>query len=121
MLKACSKCGKVHSYNFVCKASRIKRQTDDTDKLRSKYSWTLKSLEIREKANYLCEYCRKNNVYTYKDLEVHHIEKLRDNPLFLLDDRNLVCLCHTCHVLADAGKISAEELKALARARDGHV
>lgn len=119
MLKACSKCGKIHSYNFECKANRNKRDIKDIDKLRSSYSWTLKSKEIREKANYLCEYCRKQNLFTYNDLEVHHITKLKDDPTTLLDDINLICLCKYHHELADAGKIDAEELRAIAREREG--
>ena len=89
MLKSCSRCGGIHPSGYRCNHNRPKV---NEKKLRSKNAWTSKSLEIRERANYLCEVCRAKGRYVYEGLEVHHIEKIRDNPERLLDNYNLVCL-----------------------------
>ena len=62
--------------------------------------------------------CLEDGRYNYNDLEVHHIDKLRDNEDKLLDNYNLICLCKHHHELADAGKIDIEHLKELARDRE---
>lgn len=117
MYKACSKCGKIHPYNYDCQA--IKRTYDGGAErdLRRLYAWTQKSKEIREKALF-CELCIKDGVYNYRDLEVHHIVKLTEDPDGLLDNANLICLCRTHHKMADAGEIDPEYLKQVARDRE---
>ena len=124
MWKACCKCGKIHDSNYQCNVGRIYR--GDERKLRNKYSWAMKSQEIRERASYLCEVCKdqiKNQKYSeyppYASLEVHHIEKLRDRPDLMLDNLNLVCLCQAHHKQADAGEIDIEYLRKLAMTREG--
>ena len=118
MFKACSRCGKIHPANFKC-SKGIEYHGGDERKLRAKYAWAKKSKEIREKSNHLCEVCRDEGVYTYTNLEVHHIDKVRENSQGLLDDFNLVTLCTMHHKLADAGKINKEYLRKLARTREG--
>lgn len=117
-LKSCSKCGKIHPRGFKCSASRLYIKTND-DKLRSKYAWTKKAKQIKNDANGLCEVCKAQGVYTYDNLEVHHITKLRDDPNGLLEDDNLICLCVYHHKQADAGEISADYLKRLVKVRQG--
>lgn len=118
MLKSCSKCGKIHQANYKChKDIRIKSATDESQ-LRSKYKWTQKSLEIREKANYLCEVCRDQGIISYEQLEVHHIETLKDRSDLLLDNSNLICLCVSHHKQADAGEIDKDYLRKLAEHRE---
>ena len=120
-MKSCSKCGRIHNANYKChKDARVKISTDESQ-LRSTYKWTQKSLEIRERANYLCEVCRDQNRYTYDGLEVHHIETVKDRPELLLNDSNLVCLCVEHHKQADAGEISKDYLKRLAEYRDTEI
>lgn len=118
MYKSCSKCGKIHDTSFKCNAKRIYKPIDDERKLRSKYSWTKKSEEIRESANHLCEVCRDNGTYTYDNLEVHHIVKVKDDKSRLLDNENLICLCQEHHKQADKGEIDSDYLKELARKRE---
>ncbi len=114
----CSYCGRIHKAGEKCPAfTRIYRGGDER-KLRSKYAWTEKSKEIREKANGLCEVCRDNGVYIYKGIQVHHIQKVKDNPSKLLDNYNLICLCDEHHKQADAGKLDADYLRKLAKARE---
>jgi 5-methylcytosine-specific restriction endonuclease McrA len=117
MLKACSRCGKIHPYSYQCTKGKVYRGGEER-KLRSSYQWKKKSEDIRQKAGYLCEYCKTENRYTYRNLEVHHIEKVREDPSLLLDDYNLICLCTECHKKADAGTLDADFLRELARKRE---
>lgn len=117
MLKACSKCGKVHAYNFKCTANKTIIK-DDEYKLRQKNKWHKKSEEIRENANYLCEVCKQEGIYNYKRISVHHILKLKLRPDLLLENSNLIALCDEHHKKADAGEIPIEYLQELAKKRD---
>ena len=116
--KACSKCGKVHPYGYKCNVGAgYNRSKLEEDKLRSKYAWTMKSRQIREDANNLCEVCLDRGVITYNGLEVHHIEKLRENVDGLLDDDNLICLCVAHHKEADNGDLDPNYLRQLVSKR----
>ena len=86
--------------------------------MRSKNKWKEKSLEIRERADNLCEVCRDKGRYIYTSLEVHHIHKVKDNPELYLDNYNLIALCVDCHKKADRGEIPIEYLEELARKRE---
>lgn len=116
MFKSCSRCGKIHDSRFKCNVGKVYTGGDER-KLRSSYDWTKKSKEIRESAQYLCEVCRDKGVYTYDNLEVHHIEKVRDNKDRLLDDNNLIVLCVKHHKDADAGRLDKDYLRKLAESR----
>lgn len=117
MYKACSKCGKIHPADYKCSVGRVYRGGNERA-LRKTYSWRKKSEEIRDKASGLCEVCRDQGRYTYNDLEVHHIYKLREYPERLLDDFNLICLCVEHHKQADAGELSQDYLTHLAEERE---
>lgn len=114
-LVSCGKCGKIHARG-KCTVKRIYNKTD-TDRLRSKSRWTQKAKQIKEESLYLCAVCRQQGIFTYNDLEVHHITKLKEDPGGLLEDYNLICLCTKHHKEADSGKIAAEYLRELARER----
>lgn len=116
MFKACSRCGKIHDSRFKCNVGKVYTGGDER-KLRSSYAWTKKSKEIRESAQYLCEVCRDRGVYTYENLEVHHIDKVKDNKDRLLDDNNLIVLCVEHHKQADAGRLDKDYLRKLAEHR----
>ena len=121
MYKSCSRCGKIHDASIKCPMRfRTTTYRDNTGerKLRSTHKWTKKSKEIREKANYLCEVCRDKGIYNYKNLEVHHIDSVQDNPEKLLETHNTICLCQKHHKQADAGKIDREYLLMLAEERE---
>ena len=117
MFKSCSKCGKIHDSNYKCNVGRIFTGGDER-KLRSTYSWTKKSEEIRERANHLCEVCKDKGIITFKDVEVHHIVKVKDDESKLLDNENLICLCQEHHKQADKGLIETEYLLRLAMQRE---
>ena len=115
---SCSRCGKIHPKGYICKVEKKHyKYSYKESRLRSKSAWTNKSKQIREDANYLCEVCKDKGVYNYRNVEVHHIEKLKEQPELWLDDDNLICLCKDCHRMADAGMIDKEYLKKLARQR----
>ena len=120
MLKSCSRCGGIHEQGYRCNHNRpkVEYRGGKEREARNSHQWHSKSKEIRKRANYLCEVCRDKGRYVYKGLEVHHIEKVRDNPERLLDNLNLVCLCVMCHKQADRGDISADYLRELARKRE---
>ena len=116
---ACSRCGKIHPKGYVCHVDKKHyKYSYKESRLRSKSAWTEKSKQIREDANYLCEVCKDKGIYNYRNVEVHHILKLRDRPDLLLDNYNLICLCKDCHRLADAGIISVDYLQELAKRRE---
>ena len=117
MLKACSRCGKIHEYNYKCNKGKVYKQ-NDIDKLRSTTRWTDKSKEVREASNYLCAVCLDEGIYNYKDVEVHHIEKLQQRPDLLLENDNLIALCRFHHKKEDNGEISVEYLQELVKKRD---
>lgn len=65
----------------------------------------------------MCEVCRDRGKVTTEGLEVHHIEKLRDDPDGLVEDGNLVCLCRPHHRMADDGGLTKGYLRGLAAKR----
>ena len=115
--KTCGRCGQIHPKNFTCNKNRPVVTKTAEAKIRARNKWRLKSLEIRARANNLCEVCRAQGQYIYNDLEVHHITKLSEDMTKWLDDDNLICLCTQCHKKADRGDIDKEYLRQLARAR----
>ena len=117
MNKACSRCGKIHPYNYICTVGKVYKGGEER-KLRNLAAWHRKSEEIRERANHLCEACRSEGIYTYNSIEVHHIAKVKNNKDLLLNNENLVCLCQYHHKLADKGDISPDFLRELARHRE---
>ena len=117
MWKACSRCGKIHDSNYQCYVNRENKDLIERQ-FRRTYKWTQKSLEIREKANWLCEVCRDQDKITYENLEVHHIDKIKEASDKVLDDFNLICLCREHHYMADSGEIDKEYLRELAKRRE---
>ncbi len=124
MLKACSYCGKIHNTNYDC-PQKPKRKYGYKDKeersviFRRKNAWRKKAIEIKERDNWCCQVC-KSGAYpigtreiNYKNLEVHHITKLREDLDMGLDDDNLITLCQVHHRMADKGEIPKKVLKEL--------
>lgn len=121
MLKVCSRCGKIHAKNFICHEGQRTYHGGSERQLRSSWKWTEKSKEIRESAHHLCEICKAEGRYNYKDIEVHHIVKVKDNNDLLLDNYNLICLCAAHHKQADNNQIDKDYLRELARQREENV
>ena len=123
MFKSCSRCGKIHDTRFQCgkRAWHTRNPDAEERKLRRTNAWKEKSVEIRDRSNYLCAACKAEGKYTYEGVEVHHIVKVTDDPSLLLEDSNLICLCQQHHRMADRGDISGEKLRMWVNERDGHI
>ena len=116
MYKVCSKCNKIVDYNHKCYRARKFKETDES-KLRNTFDWHSKAEQIKKDSNYLCAICKEEGRYTYNNIEVHHIDRVKDNPERLLDSYNLICLCVFHHKLADKNEIDKDKLFKLAKAR----
>lgn len=124
MKRSCSRCGRIHDLNYACKEG-IKQGANkyhykEAD-LRNTYRWHTKASYIKATSKYLCSVCLDKGIYTYDNLEVHHIRKLKEDESKLLDNYNLICLCSNCHTLADAGMIEKDYLLELARRREDNI
>lgn len=122
MLKACSRCGKIHAagqctVKVEYKARNYDRTQDDAYQFRQRARWRKKSKQIREDAQYLCEVCRDKKKLVYEGLSVHHITPLNEDASIGYEDTNLICLCSTCHELAEVGMIDREYLRRLTALR----
>lgn len=119
MLKACSRCGKIHPQGYRCKVG-IKRtyERGEPSKLRNSKAWRDKSIEVREKAQGLCEVCKDMGIYNYRGIEVHHIDPLSNEPSKLLDNANLIALCTYHHKQAEKGELDKDYLHELANKRE---
>lgn len=119
MLKSCSKCGKIHDFNYICKAGQKRTYKKTTERtFRNKNKWHVKAERIKKDALYLCEVCRDKGTYTYDGLEVHHITPLAEDIDKGLDNYNLITLCKRHHEEAEAGTLPKEYLEELARHRE---
>ena len=119
--KSCSKCGKIHDIKYRCNANYKfeVRKYDEARQLRNTHKWHKKAEQIKQDSKFLCALCLEEGIYNYKDLEIHHIDKIRDNKDRLLDNNNLICLCRNHHALADKGIITKEHLFNLVKKREG--
>lgn len=118
MYKSCSRCGKIHDSKYTCNKGRIYNPSNE-GAIRNTHSWHKKAEEIKRKSNYLCELCKElDHRYTYDNLEVHHIDKLKDKPERLLDNYNLICLCERHHTQVENDVKIKDYLFELARRRE---
>lgn len=122
MKKTCRYCGVVPE-DHVCPYRRNmkkiyyrQRKRDSAqDEFRHSEAWKKKSVEIRERDLYICQVCKAglyNPIYRYeyRDLEVHHIVPLIEDPDLGLDNENLITLCNRHHRMAEKGIIPRAEL-----------
>lgn len=121
-MKACSRCGKIHaagkcSVKTNRNTSRYERTHDDAYIFRQRAKWRKKSKQVRTDAQYLCEVCRDKKKLIYEGLSVHHITPLNEDTSIGYEETNLICLCPTCHELAEAGMIDRDYLRQLAAIR----
>ena len=119
MKKTCSRCGIVPD-NHVCpyKPKRYIKTTAKT--IRQTNRWHQKSLNIRERDDFLCRICRLNlydtvKQYNSSDIEVHHIVPLEMDDSKAFEDSNLISLCRFHHELAECGTIPQQELLKIVR------
>lgn len=122
MLKACSKCGRIHERRYICTAGvQIKQERDSpADKFRNTQEWRRKSEAIKKRDMHLCRVCliKQYNTavqYNARRLSVHHIVPLTEDFDRRLNDDNLITLCSYHHELAERGTIPRRLLLDLAR------
>ena len=111
MKKLCPVCNKIVEGNHNHK-NKYKRN-GQADKFRNTQAWQKKRRYIYERDRGMCRVCLANGKYNFKKISVHHIEPLQEQYNKRLDDGNLICLCSTCHELAEGKVISKDFLKNL--------
>lgn len=110
-MKSCKYCGCIHDINYKCRSIPTKTYKETlATKFRRTSKWIKKSIEIRQRDNYLCQWCLTKGLYTYDRLSVHHIIPIVVNYKKSLDNDNLITLCAECHHNAEVGKIKVEVL-----------
>lgn len=114
MLKSCKYCGRIHDSKYDCGMKpKRKKEPNSINKFRWSRKWREKRNQVVERDKYLCQVCKKNGVYNYDNLEVHHIVPLEEDYDKRLDDDNLITLCEKHHEQAEKGEISKEYLQEL--------
>lgn len=114
MLKTCSRCGIVPD-NHICPYKPTKKIKTTANTVRQTNRWHQKSLNIRERDDFMCRVCRLNLYGTVKqynstDIEVHHIIPLEEDDTKAFEDNNLISLCRYHHEMAECGDIPRKEL-----------
>lgn len=123
---SCKYCGRIHEKNFDCgkKPKKIYKQRSENDRFRWTKAWKNKREEIKERDKNLCQVCIRNiyqlsgYIYTYDKLEVHHAEKIKDNPELALENSNLITLCEGHHEMAENGTIPLSTIKQIIREQE---
>ena len=117
MFKTCSRCGIVPD-DHICPFKVQKKKDTTAGSVRNLSHWHKKSIEIRERDNYLCQVCLREKYntqlkYNFSELEVHHIIPLEEDVSKAFDNDNLITLCRYHHELAERGDISRDELRTM--------
>jgi len=92
----------------MCK--RVYKKNTKESQFRNTNAWIKKRNQIKKRDKYLCQLCLKDNIYTYDNLQVHHIIPIAKDYNKKLDSNNLITLCRMHHEQAEKGIISKEEL-----------
>ena len=110
MNKFCQRC---HKLKNRCECSKQKRTLTNPDKAHParSYYWRAKlrpKILLRDENH--CQRCRiKFDLFTYDDLECHHIKSWRDFPLLAFDESNLIAVCANCNkTLGNSNKLDFE-------------
>ena len=108
MYRSCSVCGRIHPEDKMCK--RVYKKNTKESHFRNTNAWIKKRNQIKKRDKYLCQLCLKDNIYTYDNLQVHHIIPIAKDYNKKLDSDNLITLCRMHHEQVKKGIISKEEL-----------
>ena len=123
MYRSCKYCGRIVEYNHECSLKPKKKDYQRSDikivKFRKTSAWIHKSEEIRERDNYMCQYCLHiEKKITMDTIEVHHITPIKKNWEKRLDNYNLISLCRVHHEQAENGKIPKKLLSKIAEGNE---
>lgn len=118
MFKSCSVCGGIHLFGAgKCRKNRYKigydgkPRRDIGHRLRQNSRLDKLAKTFKEDNKYLCALCLLNGVVSSKQIEVHHIEPIKNRPDLAYDYDNLICLCSAHHKLAEKGVYSKDYLR----------
>jgi len=71
------------------------RKRGNRDSMDNVFNRTAFRKHCYERSGHKCEFCGKE--LTWETNELHHILPLHRFPQFAMDERNMMCLCHSCH------------------------
>lgn len=118
MFKSCSICGGIHLFGSGrCQKNRYKigydgkPRHDTGHRLRQNSRLNKLVKTFKEDNKNLCALCLLDGVVSSKQIEVHHIEPLKNRPDLAYDYDNLICLCSAHHKLAERGVYSKDYLR----------
>ena len=79
---------------YITKNIRMKKRNkrDDLDNTFNRRDFRK---HCYERSGHKCEICGKE--IAWEQNELHHILPLHKFPQFAMDERNMQCLCHSCH------------------------
>ena len=130
MKSVCQKCGKVHRLGETCISKKKKitkkqeRQSDFAQKyseFMSSFKWKNEREDAKRRSWYLCAICALMGRYDGKrkwdkqELEVHHIEPLKEAWERRTDRTNIIALCREHHEEAEKGLIARGLLHEVAK------
>ena len=110
MLRTCNVCGGIHQEDKMCKRKYPNKKNSKANSFRNTNAWITKREQIKRRDKYLCQVCLKNGIYTYNNLQVHHIIPINIDYSKSLDSDNLITLCTYHHHQAERGLITKEQL-----------
>ena len=110
MLRTCNVCGGIHKEDKMCKRKYPSKKNSIANSFRNTNAWINKREQIKKRDKYLCQVCLKNGIYTYNNLQVHHIIPINIDYSKRLDSDNLITLCTYHHHQAEKGLITKEQL-----------
>lgn len=101
------KCGTKHEVGTECvnkwkyKRDNLSEEGKKVNRFYSSKAWKDKREEIKSR-DVFCQRCKaKFNLFTYENLEIHHIEPLAIKWEKRLQNDNLITLCVQCHRFVD--------------------
>ena len=127
MLKSCNYCGRIHDSKKECTQKKAAEQARWENRKQTKAlmfrrtgKWTEKSVQIRERDNYMCLCCKTmlagtKSQFNTEDISVHHIVPIEEDYEQRVEDENLITVCEVHHEMCEAGRISRTVQKALVK------
>ncbi|MDB8794283.1 HNH endonuclease signature motif containing protein [Romboutsia sp. 1001216sp1] len=115
----CKHCMKIHDREYECgskkKHRRMKQQARRNDNRYKVYNdcyntsrWKKVREQVLKDANYMCEVCMELGKINYTDIQVHHVEKVKNNVERMYDIDNLIVVCREHHNIIE--NMTADEI-----------
>lgn len=126
MLKACSKCGRIHDRKYICAPPQKYKSEERIDSFRNSQAWKDKAEEIKTRDGHMCQACLHELPgtmirYNGRYLSVHHITPLKADFERRFDNDNLITLCRYHHEQAERGVIPAKKLQEIIKIHEKTV